>query len=74
MLWLQIGAVITGFLSALLWFKSAAGKAPPMTFEGVGRLEAFLDSAGRLNRWAAGMTALSMLFTAIATLLDALGR
>ena len=74
MFWLQMGSVVTGILAAGLWFRSAASKAPPMTWEGVGRLEAFLDSASRLNRWAAGGTAVSLLLSAAATFLQAMGH
>jgi hypothetical protein len=70
---MQIGSAVTGFAAATLWFWSAAAKAPPMTYQGIGRLEAFLNSAGRLNRWAAGVTAVSVSFSAVGTLLTALG-
>jgi hypothetical protein len=54
--WLQIGSAIAGFVAAALWFWSAANKAPPMTYEGIGGLQAFLDGAARINRWAVRLT------------------
>lgn len=69
---LQLGSAITGLVAAALWFWSAAGKPPPMTWEGFGRLEAFLADAGQLNRWAAGATGVSMVLSAIATLFTTL--
>jgi hypothetical protein len=69
---LQMGSVITGFVAAALWFWSAAAKAPPMTYDGGARLNGFLDGANRLNRWAAGATAVSVLLSAFATLVFAL--
>ncbi len=60
MFWLQLGSAVTG-LAAVLWFRSAAGKPPPMTYDGVARQQAFLEGAGRLNSWAAGATAVSVL-------------
>jgi hypothetical protein len=61
--WLQIGSALTGLVAAVLWFRSSASKAPPMTYEGIERLKGFLDGASRLNRWAAGVTGLSMLLS-----------
>jgi hypothetical protein len=70
--WLQIGSALMGIFAAVLWFRSSASKAPPMTYEGVERLEGFLESASRLNRWAAGVTGLSMLLSAGAALASAM--
>ena len=61
----------TIFVAAALQFWSATAKAPPMTWEGVSRLQSFLHDAGRLNRWMAGVTAVSALLSAAATLLTA---
>ena len=66
---LQLGSAVAGIGAAVLWFRSAAAKAPPATFIGIDRLEAFLIEVGRLNRWAAGITALSVLLSAASTLL-----
>jgi len=68
---LQLGSAITDLAAAALWFWSAAGKPPPMTWKGVGHLETFLADAGRLNRWAAGANGVSMVLSAVATLLTA---
>jgi hypothetical protein len=66
----QIGSALTGFVAAILWFRSAASPAPQATYDEIDRLRSFLDAASRLNRWAAGVTALSMLMSAGATLLS----
>jgi hypothetical protein len=73
LVWLQTGSAVTGMIAAVLWFCSAAAKAPPMTYEGSERLKAFLDNASRLNRRAAGMTAISVLLSAGTTLFSAVG-
>ncbi len=72
LLGLQAGSIATGFAAAVLWFRSAAAKAPPGTWEGIGRLEGFLDQVSRLNMWAAGFTGASLLLSAGSTLVSAL--
>ncbi len=47
--WRQIASAVTGVIAAALWFRSAAEKAPPMTYDGGALYRAF-DSVGRLNR------------------------
>jgi hypothetical protein len=71
--WLQIGSAVTGVVAAALWFGASAAKAPPASYDGIGHLPAFLDKTGRLNKWAAGVTAISVLLSAGATLLTATG-
>jgi hypothetical protein len=72
--WLQIGSALTGLVAAALWFLSALRKSPAMTYDGLGHLEDFLNGAGRLNRWAAGVTAISILLSAAATSWTAVGH
>jgi hypothetical protein len=69
--WVQIGSFVTGLMAAALWFRSSASKAPPMTWAGSAEIPGFLNKAARLNRWAAGVTAVSVLLSAVATLLSA---
>ena len=71
--WFQMSSAISGAVAAVLWFCSASGDAPPMTYEGVGRLKSFFDNASRLNKWAAGVTGFSMLLSALASLAAAVG-
>ncbi len=70
----QIGSATTGFIAAVLWFKSAVIKSPPMTWEGVGHLETSLNEIGRLNKWAAGLKGISILLFAAESLLSATGK
>ncbi len=72
--WLQTGSAITGLGAAALWFRSAAVNAPPMTYSGTEQLQDFLDRASRFNKWAAGVTAFSVLLSSAATLLSAIDR
>lgn len=67
MLWLQIGSAVTGFVAAVLWFRSTITKAPPLIADGGVSLQRFIDGAARLNKWAAGATAASMLLSATAS-------
>jgi hypothetical protein len=62
---LQLASAFTGIIAAVLWFASSAGKAPPATYEGIDRYPAYLNKAARLNRWAAGVTGLSVLLSAL---------
>lgn len=73
MLDIQIASAGAGILAAALWLCSATGAAPPSSYEGSERLKAFLDRAGRFNKWAAGVTALSVGLQAVATILTAAG-
>jgi hypothetical protein len=72
--WLQIGSAVTGIVAAALWFAASAAKAPPASYDGIGSLPAFLNKAGRINKWAAATTAISVLLSATATLLTATGN
>ena len=73
LLWIQIGSAIAGLVAAALWFWSATAKAPQAIFDGGVRMQSFLNSAARRNRWAAGITAISALFSVAGTLLSAMG-
>ncbi len=70
---MQIGSAAAGLVAAALWFWSATAKAPPATFDGGVSMQSFLDGAARRNRWAAGVTAISVLFSVADTLLSAMG-
>jgi hypothetical protein len=66
---LQLGAAFTALLAAWYWFCSARAKAPPMTWEGVGTLQGWLDEAAGHNRRAAAFAGASAFLTAISTAL-----
>jgi hypothetical protein len=68
--WLDVGAIVFGIGAAIFWFLSAYGELPPMI--------AYRDAAppndplyvaikftARMNRWAAGLSGLSVLCMAI---------
>ena len=54
-------------VAVVLWFRSAAGALADETHEALYRL----IQASRLNRWAAAVTAVSMLLSVVATLMSA---
>ena len=64
---LQIGSAVSAIAAAVFWFLSAFN-VPPMTYEGMERLEAVLNQAALRNRWAASLTGVSALLAGIATL------
>jgi hypothetical protein len=63
--WLQIAAAVTDLVAATLWFRSAARKSPSDDVDRRARLQDFLNGAARLNRRAAGVTAISVLLVAV---------
>jgi hypothetical protein len=68
--WLQIVSATTGIAAAVLWFRSTVVKPPPMIADGGVPMQRFLDGAAHFNKWAAGVTAISVLLSVIATLLS----
>lgn len=66
---LQIGSAGCAFVAAGLWWWSALGDAPPMTFDRIEDVQGWLNQAAQRNRWAAGFAGLSALLAGIATLL-----
>jgi hypothetical protein len=71
--WLQMGSAAIGLAAAVLWFLAARGRVPPLGWDSDEQLGAFLKTGARLNMWAAGITALSVLLSAVAMLLSAIG-
>jgi len=69
-LWMQIGSAVFGLIAAALWFWSTKAKAPLAVFDGGVRMQKFLDDAARRNMWAAGATAISVLFSVANTVLS----
>jgi hypothetical protein len=73
--WMQIGlqlaSAVSGIVAAVLWFLSATGKVPAMTWAEIDNLPSFLDRGGRLNRLGAAATGVSMLLSAFAMMLSA---
>ena len=65
---LQFGSAVSAFMAAWFWFRSAASKAPEMTWDGVGDLTSWLDQSARNSRWAAGFAGASAVFAGISTL------
>jgi hypothetical protein len=65
----QLGSAVTALLAAWFWFRSARERAPPMTYEGIERLQSWLDGAVSANRWAASFAAASALLAGIGTLI-----
>jgi hypothetical protein len=70
--WLQLWSAVSGFVAAVLWFCSASAKAPAMTWAELDNIPGLLSRASRLNKWAAAVTSLSMLLSAVAALLPAI--
>ena len=50
---LQLGAVVTAFIAAWFWFRSARRAAPPITWDGMGELEGWLNYTAKNSRLAA---------------------
>ncbi|WDD90339.1 hypothetical protein Bsp3421_000164 (plasmid) [Burkholderia sp. FERM BP-3421] len=69
-LWMQIGSAVFGLIAVALWFWAAKPKAPPANLDGGVTMQKFLGEAGSRNMWAAGTTAISVLFSAASTLLS----
>jgi hypothetical protein len=65
------GSAVSGLVAAALWYMSAAGKAPKMTYAEMDDIPGFLDQVGRFNKWAAGFTGASILLSSIAMLVSA---
>ena len=70
---LSIASIVFGLAAAALWFASAWGHMPVPTFDDFGpngRFLRALDDSARLNRWAAGYTGFSILFSVVAQLFE----
>lgn len=61
----QILAAVSGFAGAYFWWASASKKFPPLLADGGKNMQAFMANVGRLNKMAAGFTALSVLSGAV---------
>jgi hypothetical protein len=69
---LQLASALAALIAAGLWFWAASVETPEATYEGIGRLKPALDTAANRNRIAAGVTGLSVLFAAVATICEML--
>jgi hypothetical protein len=68
--WLDTGAALFAFVAALFWFRSAAGKLPPMGsyFDKAPTNDPFYQAikfSAVMNRWAASFSGLSALCMAL---------
>jgi hypothetical protein len=65
----HFGTAATALIAAWFWFQSATA-SPPMTYEGVGRFEEWLNKAAGNNRWAACFAGISGALAGLVTLLE----
>ena len=68
--WLDVGAAVFGIGAVIFWFRSAYGELPPMVayWDAAPQSDPLymaIKFAPRMNRWAAGLSALSAVCMAI---------
>jgi hypothetical protein len=66
---LQIASAFLGFISALLWWRSAALRAPPAICDGGKNFQEYMDKVSFRNQLAAGVTGFSIIVAAVGTLI-----